>query len=266
MNYLKNRKKIESMAFDLNKRPNYDYYIISLSEKIIYSLAGIFVLFLIGYTFYKNIFISMFLAAFGLFLPYLMYPYFVKKRKRELNLQFKDLLYSISSGLSAGKSPEMTFREAQQEMKLLYPLPNTDIIKEIGFINTGLAMNETLEKLLYDFGMRSKDEDIMSFAEVFISCKRTGGNLIEAIRIASNVISDKIEIKREIEVSLSEKKFEQKAMCALMIILVLALSYFSGGYMDSMFTTLKGRIIMTLALILFAVSYAAGAKIMDIEV
>lgn len=254
------------MAFDLNKRPNYDYYIIGIIEKIIYSLAGIFILFFISYTFYKNIIISTVLSMFGLFLPYFMYPYFIKKRKRELNFQFKDLLYSISSGLGAGKSPEKTFREAQQEMKLLYPLPNTDIIKELGFINRGLDMNETLEKLLYDFALRSNDEDIMSFAEVFISCKRTGGNLIEVIRITSNIISDKIEIKKEIEIGLSEKKFEQKAMCVLMIILVLALSYFSGDYMDIMFTTIKGRIIMTLALILFIASYAVGAKIMDIEV
>ncbi len=266
MYYLKNKKKIKKMAFDSNKRTNYDYYIINNYEKIIYSFAGIILLFFIGYTFYRSIVISTILAILGLFIPYFMYFYFIRKRKKELNLQFKDLLYSISSGLSAGKSPERTFKEATDELKLLYPLPDTDIIRELSYINRGLEMNETLENLLMDFANRTNIEDIRNFAEVFASCKRTGGNLIEVIRITSNVISDKIEIKREIEISLSEKKFEQKAMCGLMIILVLALSYLSGDYMDIMFTSVQGRIMMTIALALFVISYILGTKIMNIEV
>jgi len=44
-----------------------------------------------------------------------------EKRKSELNLQFKDLLYSISASLTAGKSVETAFKEALNDLCILYP-------------------------------------------------------------------------------------------------------------------------------------------------
>ena len=270
MNLLKKRKErikaIKENAYTQNGKPNYDYYLMSRQENTFYAVIGFMLFALLGYTFYKSIIVAVILGCVGIFFPDYMYGVLLKKRKQNLNIQFKDLLYSISSSLSAGKSVEMAFIEAPAELKMLYPNPETDIIKELDYINSGLRLNETIETLLYDLAVRSGDEDIESFADVFVSCKRTGGNLIEVVRITSNIISDKIEIKREIATGLAEKKFEQKGMCVLMLFLVLALTYTSGDYMEPMFTTVGGRVAMTAALILFIISYFVGEKITNIEV
>lgn len=270
MNYFKKRKKLQQEirenAFTQNGKPNYAYYVMNAQEKLFYSILGVMIFALVGYTFYHNVIVAVVVGAIGLLFPDYMYHVQLKKRKANLNMQFKDLLYSISSSLSAGKSVERAFIEAPEDLKMLYPDENTDILVELGYIISGLGVNETIESLLYDLAVRSGDEDIESFADVFISCKRTGGNLIDVVRITSNIISDKIEIKREIEISLSEKKFEQKGMCALMLLLILALTYMSGDYIEPMFTTPKGIIAMTVALIMFVVSYLVGEKITNIDV
>lgn len=270
MNFLKKRKQlqqeIKENAFTENGKPNYDYYVMSKAEKTLYTVLGVILFALVGYTFYRNIIVAVVVGALGIFFPDYMYGVLLKKRKTNLNMQFKDLLYSISSSLSAGKSVERAFLEAPSELKMLYPDEDTDIIRELNYIVNGLGVNDTIEDLLYDLAVRSGDEDIESFADVFVSCKRTGGNLIDVVRITSNIISDKIEIKREIAVGLSEKKFEQKGMCALMLLMILGLTYMSGDYMDPMFTTVQGRIAMTVALIIFIASYFIGEKITNIEV
>lgn len=270
MNILKKNKlrkqEILKNAYDINGKPDYNYYIMNKSELNFYRFLGILLFFLIGYTFYKSIIISLIFSIFGLLFPEYMYTKKIYKRKKALNLQFKDMLYSISSSLMAGKSVETAFLNCKEELFLLYPNENTDIIREIGYITNGLKLGETIESLLDNLAKRSHDEDIENFADVFISCKRTGGISSEIIKITTDVITEKIEIKRDIESSLSEKKFEQKAMNGLMLLVILGLSYMSGDYMDVMFTTILGRFYMTIALIIFIVSYIVGEKIMNIEV
>lgn len=270
MNFFKKRKElkeeIEKYAFTENGKPDYNYYVMTKNEKILYTIIGVMIFVVLSFTFYRNIILCIILGVAGIFFPDYMYSRIIKKRKANLNLQFKDLMYSISASLSAGKSVERAFIEAPNDMKLLYPDENTDILRELNYIINGLGMNENIETLIYDLAVRSHNEDIENFADVFISCKRTGGNLVEVVRMTSGIISDKIEIKREIALGLSEKKFEQKGMCALMILLVLGLTYLSGDYMDPMFTGFGGRAAMTVALIFFLISYVVGEKITNIEV
>lgn len=66
-------------------------------------------------------------------------------------------------------------------------------------------MNENIESILKDFATRSGIEEIHHFADVFSVCKRSGGNLVEIISTTSRMIGERIEIKQEIETSLTSK-------------------------------------------------------------
>ena len=127
-------------------------------------------------------------------------------------------------------------------------------------------MNDTIEDAINDFADRASIDDITNFANVFVTAKRTGGNIISIIRYTSNVISEKIEIQNEIEVLVSSKQFEHKILSLLVPSMIIYLQVGSPGYLDVMYTTLGGRILMTICLILFAVSYKIGKKITNIEV
>ena len=77
-------------------------------------------------------------------------------------------------------------------------------------------MNENIESILKDFAERSGIEEIQHFADVF-GFKRTGGNLVEIIRTTTRMISERIEIKQEIETSLAAKRQEQRILsCRLL--------------------------------------------------
>lgn len=126
-------------------------------------------------------------------------------------LQFRDGITSLSNSLSAGYSIENAFSEAIIDLKTIYE-EDAYIIKEFYFIIARLKRNETIEDILYEFADRTGIEDIYNFVQVFITAKRTGGNIIKIICNASKSIGDKIEIKREIKTLITAKKYESRIM------------------------------------------------------
>lgn len=245
---------------------DYDCYCMTFKERVFYILTAALFIFAIAFVFYRNTVISLLLCPAALIYPSVKTKELIKKRKTELNIQFKDMLYSLASSLSAGKSMELAFREVLKDLSILYPDPGTYIIREVSYIIRRLEMNETIETVLADFAGRSHIEDVESFADVLQTCKRTGGNIIEIIRNTSNVINDKIEIKQEIEIMLAERKFERRVLNVLPVLMIILLSVSAGDYMYPVFHTAVGRLVMTAAIVLLAAAYFIAAKIMDIEV
>jgi tight adherence protein B len=255
-------KQVEALI----KLRDYSAYEMSIKEKAICILIASAAIYAVAYVFYR----SHALAA--LFLPLsFAYPAIRKKQlcertKKELNIQFKDMLYSLSSSVSAGKTLEAAFGDAIKDLAVIYPNHDAPIISEVEIILRKLKLNETLENAVMDFAARSHLEDIENFAEVIRINKRSGGNMAEAIKNASAVISDKIEICQEIEVMLSEKKFEQKVLNVTPVIMVILLSLTSYDYMEPVFTTLTGRVVMTVAVGLMATACFISRKISNISV
>lgn len=244
----------------------YDVYIMTTSERIFYLFVAALVLFIIGFIFYHNIILSLLITPFALLYPKMRTKEIIEKRKNDLNLQFKDMLYSLSSSFGAGKSVESSFKESLNDLAILYPDPDTYIIKEIQYIVRRIDMNETVEVALEDFALRSHLEDIQNFTDVFQTCKRTGGNLVEVIKNTSNILNDKIEIKQEISTVLSSKRFEQNILSIMPIFLIVVLSASSADYMEPVFSEPAGRLVMTIAVFLIAAGYFIAKKIMNIKV
>lgn len=245
---------------------DYDTYNMTLKEKLFCILAACTVIFAAAYIFYRSIFLSLLLMPFALLYPKFKTKDIIRKRKNELNLQFREALYSLASSLSVGKSIETAIRDAQKELSIQYPGEDTYILIELEQINRRLGMNETIESALVDFAERSHLEDIINFVDVFTICKRTGGNLVQVIKNTAEIISEKIDIKQEINLLLMEKRLEHKVLNTMPVLIVLLLSTSAEEFMAPVFSEPLGRGAMTLSLGLFTVAFFISKKFMDIEV
>lgn len=264
MFWKKNQKEEETLRED--GLTDYDVYIMGKGEKIINLLFASAVLFAVGYVFYRSLVFSVVLMLLAVKWPKIRTGQIIKRRKNQLMLQFKDMLYALSSALSVGKSVETGIQDALNDLRVIYPDPDTDILVELEYILRGLGMNETVEAMFSQFAERAHLEEIENFVDIFVTCKRTGGDLIEVMRSTSNTIGEKIEVKQEIETMISGKKFEFQVMMVIPVVLVLFLSVTSAEYMAPVFTQLAGRAAMTVAILLFGVSYLIGSKVMEIRV
>lgn len=245
---------------------DYDIYIMTRRETIFYIAIAAAAIFAVGMIFYERPLLAGLLALFSLKFPKIRTKQIIQNRKRKLNLQFKDMLYALSSSMVAGRSLEMAFRDARKDLAVLYPDPETPIMQEILYIIHCLEMNRTVEEAIMQFAERAHNEDITSFADIIHICKRAGGNLVEVVRSTSQMIGDKIETKNEIETTITAKKFESRILTCMPVAMIAVLSATSPEYMEPVFRTAAGTVVMTIALIVFVIAFFVGEKIMAIEV
>lgn len=245
--------------------PDYSTYSLSSGQRICCLLAGAVLFFGIGHLFYNQVFMAVVLTAGCLIVPKFWRKHLLDRRRGTLNLHFKQALYSISSSLSAGKSVENAFRDAVQDLLLLDPGGRSDMIFELRLIVSRLEYGEPIEVALRDFAGRAAMDDITNFADVFTTCKRTGGDLVEVVRRTSGVIGEKLDIQQEIAVMVSQKRFESKALLAAPFLLVLFMNVTAPDYMEPMHSG-AGLVISTLALAALGGCFWWITKMMDIKV
>lgn len=188
-----------------------------------------------------------------------------KKRKLILKQQFLDGIQMMSSALAAGYSAENALTEARKELKKIYE-PEEDIMREFSFMEAQISVNQNMEELLLDFGRRSSIEDIQSFAEVFVTAKRSGGDLLLIIRNTISCIRQKQETMQEIETCLSGKVMEQNIMSMIPILILFYVKITSPDFLEVMYGNITGCTVMGICLIVYGAAYFWGRSIIRIEV
>ncbi len=245
---------------------NYHEYRMERAESIKYLLIAAGVLFAISYIFFNSPLLALFFSGGAYFyLPYKRQE-LARKRQTELNLQFKDALYSLASSLRVGRSLESAFLASLEDLRLLYPNPDTDIIREFSYICRRLEFNQPLELALLEFGQRSEIADIINFAEVIAICKSTGGNLVEVVKNTASILSNKIEISQDIELLLVKQKYGQKILNVMPVVFIGLIKFGGSGYMDALYTSLSGYLMMGIALAIIVVANLISRRIFAIKV
>lgn len=188
----------------------------------------------------------------------------IEKKKKELNHQFRDMLDALNTSLGAGKNVNDSFIGIYDDLKIQYE-DDAFIIKELEVILSGIQNNISIEDLLDDFGNRSDNEDIKSFANVFRISYRKGGNIKDIIRNTHSILSDKMEISEDIETIVTSNRLEQNIMIVMPIALVGVIKMMSPEFAAN-FVTPSGLISTTAGIIIFVISYCVGKSILNIKI
>ena len=275
----KKKKKIEEPQYftSATNIPTYNYkvYNMTKTEKILYFLLAFVVGAAVGIgkdefnqpttvTWVLNIIIptAIGLVAGKLFVP-MRRKSIVAKQKKELSHQFRDMLDALTTSIGAGKNVNDSFFGVYDDLKLQYD-SDAFILKELEVIISGIHNNVAIEDVLEDFGRRSDNEDIMSFANVFKISYRKGGNIKEIIRNTHSILNDKMEISEDIETLVTSNKLEQNIMIAMPIVLIAVIKMMSPEFANN-FVTPTGIISTTVSLIIFVVAYFIGKAVLDIK-
>lgn len=220
---------------------------------------------LVSYLFYRNFGIMFVLSVIsGLYGVVTEKKSMRKKQQYEITLQFREGMQGIASALSAGYSVENAFAEARKDLILLYGKDSL-LAQEFLWIMQQLEMNQPIEKVLFQFAHKWNTEDILSFAQVFQTAKRTGGDLIAITRTTAEKTSMKIEVKREIHTMIAGKKMEGRIMNSIPLGMILYFWICSPGFLDCMYTS-SGRLVMTILLFVYVAAFVWSEHISDIKV
>mgnify|MGYP004460045735 FL=1 len=261
---------------------NYNVYYMTKLEKTIYFLIAFAVGAAVGYLFYGgigkddlgnattvtyvlDIIVCVLVGGIAgkMFLP-IRTQQIIKKRKNDLRLQFRELLDALATSIGSGKNIVDSFKSAYDDLSIIYN-EDASIIKELAIILDGNNNNIEIEKSLMDMGLRSGIDDIVSFANVFETCYRKGGDIKDVIKNTQQIINEKMEVQMDIETIVTSSKNEENVMTVLPIALIALIKLMSPEF-SANFVTPVGIISTTIAIVMFVIARKVGQKVLDIKI
>jgi len=244
---------------------NYNDYSFTTKEYMIYFFQGFALDVTISFLVYQSfISVIVFLPVIFIYFKYLKVR-LIKLQKDKLKSQFKESMIILYGLISAGSSLESAFRRTTDDLLMVYKKDDL-IVREFYNISRKLDMNVTLEKCLEDFALRSGDEDIRTFSEIISIAKRSGGSLLNIVKMTVNSISLKLEVEQEINTAVASKRNEFKIMCIIPIGIIIYLKIFLPGFLNPLYEGVVGRIVMSICFLGYILVVLWGFKILRIEV
>ena len=258
------RKEIKNMP-ERADGPDYRTCPPDVRTRIVCALESLLLVAVIDYLFYKRFLVLLLLLPAGFLLYRVRIRDLGQARRKKLERDFREAISFIAISLRAGYSVENAFLEAERDLADVIGT-DADMTREIHRINARIRISVPAEEVLRDFAVRSGSEEIGNFASVFYAARKLGGNMAEVTMETAERIGERMDVEREIETSVAAKKYEQRIMSIMPGVILLYMQLTSPGFLDILYTTAFGAIVMTACLLVYAVSLFWGRKIVDIRV
>lgn len=223
------------------------------------------VIFLLSVLCYNNILWCLPLQGF-------LYPIWkmIQKKREEHRKQqyiqgFRDVLQSMMTSLQAGYSIENACRISLREITELYHSEKNLTVNQLKKIVRGLDFHCSMETLFLQYAEETQVEEIYEFAVVLNIAKTTGGNVVEILKTSMEHLQSKMDAAEEWKVSLSGRIFEKNIMLLMPFGILFYLRLANGEYVESLYKTIPGNILMTGIILVILGCFFWTEKIMEIE-
>lgn len=243
------------LSFDYcGKRYGLPYYICGF-------LLGAALGFAAGHILYETlVFDAVTALIFGIIFSKQLVQALILKRRKQFSEEFCDFLDSIGSSLSCGKNTYGAFMSAHEDIKGMYK-KDSPIYVESERLAAGLKNGRQITELIEEMAVRSGNEDVRIFGDVYSICNDVGGNLKRIVNNTKSVISEKAEIEAEIGTLLAEPKNELRIMSFMPFVITTALKS-----LGEQFAPVNSVGVNSVALFIFVLAYFIGSRIVDIKV
>ena len=239
-------------------------YKITKKEAVVNLAVILLAIIVIAFLFYKTVWAVFVLLPFGMLIYKQRKKTTIEKKKQKLEIQFKDMLISMSDALKTGYSVNNALKESYKDMILVYGY-NSYICNELRLMISKIKLNVSEDIVFYEFAKRTELRNALLFSRIFSVAKKTGGNMTEVIKSVTDDIVLKENIKEEISASITEKRLEEKVMTVIPIFLIICIKMMSPDFLDVLYKTIAGRIVMTICIVFYVAAYMWAQSIVRID-
>lgn len=244
---------------------DYGKYSMTLKDWGMVLLKSIIATVIIAYLFYDS---PVLCVAFPIVLVYFARSARcegIERQKKKLTEEFMNALKILSANLLAGYSVENAWKEAENEMRMMYG-EDSLMLSELVEMNRQIRMNQPFETVLGSFAVRTGVEDIENFADIFSFAKRSGGKFVDIIESTTYRMWSKYDTSRQIDVAVSAKRLEQRLMNYIPVVLLAFLKIASADYMSALYGNMIGVIFMTVCLAAYIAAIKLAGRFLSIEI
>ena len=188
----------------------------------------------------------------------------IQRRKEELYDSFRDLIAWMHTALRSGYSMENAVLEAAGQLEQSLGKENI-LVQELRRMRHKMMISVSVEQLFQDLAVRSRIDDIATFASVLVIAKRTGGNVCEIFQNTWDIFCTRIDTMREIRAGVSSRRFEQNIMSVVPFGILGYVQLSFPEFLSVMYGNVIGVFFMSGCLAVYLAAWVLGKKILDIE-
>ena len=209
--------------------------------------------------FLTNIIFILIIAGLAALIPYFQMQRSHRKRQGLLIDQLADTLSILASSLRAGYS----FLQALDTVSKEIGEPSAgEFQRVVAEIRLGRPIDDALTAMAY----RVKSDDL-KWAVIAINVQRqVGGNLAEVLDIVANTVRERAYIRRQVNVLSAEGRLSVAILAGLPFFILLYISIVNPDYIEPLFTTTPGIILLVVGGTLMGLGIFIMSRIVKIDV
>lgn len=220
------------------------------------------VVIIVGKLFYGSFIAGVIISPLSMLIYKERKKQIIQRKTRQLENQFKDMLISVSDALKVGYSFENAIRECYRDMCSIYGVDSV-ICGEIKIMISQIKLNIRTQEVVDNFAKRVDLKNAKLFSQIFQVAKSTGGNMTEIIKSVTDDIVLKETTRDEITASVTEKRMEQRIMSVIPIFIILYITITTPDFLDVMYASVLGKLIMTGCIAAYVMAYLWGERIIQ---
>lgn len=261
--YFLNAIKIKTNNFFISILNKYDYIIkkgiVDIDLKEIIRLEIILSCFVVIFSFLlKEILIFLFSIPVFIIAPKIYIEYKKKKYVTQYYNSMIDFLESIISNLKSGISIIKSLQIYAQRDKGASG-------NEISIILKKVELGKSLQDALWELAERIPLRENQIMISAIANGIETGGNITEILENILQTIRKREELNREIKALTSQGILSGLIVGLLPFLLIVALLFIDPGFIEPLFSTTMGNILLITAIIMEIIGAFFIKKIIDIK-
>ncbi|MBT9258420.1 MAG: type II secretion system F family protein [Clostridiales bacterium] len=218
---------------------------------------------LLGAGFFALLLRSLGFAPIGFLLGWMGMGLYLTQRQHQRLLQVeRDLptaLDMMSGALKAGNSLLQAMETVSREM-------DSPLARELEQVIHEIRLNVSLEDALANLLDRVPSDDLDLMVTAIQIQRQVGGNLAVILETIASTIRGRLQVLAEVRVLTSQGRLSGWIVGLLPVALLLFMAVANPGYVQPLFTTPVGRILLLLGVVLEGIGALIIRKIIQIEV
>ncbi len=204
---------------------------------------------------------SMLLGDFGAFLALIALAMLTYSRariqRRRFGDQFPDVLDRLADSLQAGFS-------LPQGINFVVPNLFEPSSSEMAQVSAHIALGFTVDEALNELYQRRPSEDVRLLVEGLTLQRQVGGDMPSMMREMASFVRGRVEMEKEVRTLTAQGRLSAIVIALLVPVSIGVLSMFPG-YIDVLFQTTAGNLVLIVAGILELLGAAIVARLVRIE-
>lgn len=206
-----------------------------------------------------GLFFGALAGALGWKLPKPVINYLYQRRIDKFNMQMVDGLGLMSNAMKSGLSVVQSLSIVVEQM------PNP-MSQEFNLVLSENKVGVSVEEAFDNLAKRVACEDVDMFVTSVNILKETGGNLAETFDTIVYTIRERLKVEAKIKAMTQQGYMQGMILLCIPPFLGAYFAFSEPGFMDPMFNTAAGWVILTLVIGMEVCAYFMIKKIMKVDV